>query len=293
MPRSRKLPQKAYVILKKYLDIINPIFQHSQAVDADPERKTTNLFSLVIHKAIDRRIDHAGAEKFDPARPFALGANAATRRSAAARTENAGGIEFHRRLGKRKITRSETRFHARAEELLDEIFDGAGKIAKSDIRIDGETFNLVKHKGVRGIGIISPINFARNDHAHGRLLFFYGANLHGRSVSTKQQRTRSALGQLQIKRVHIVAHWMKFRNVEGFEIVIGSFNLRAFHDGEADGEENILDFLKHLANQVIRTDRTHDARQGEIHARAGELRFFRARFHRGATLFNFRLHVRA
>ncbi len=41
---------------------------------------------------------------------------------------------------------------------------------------------------------------------------------------------------------------MKFRNVKRLEIVIGRFDFRAFDDGEADGEENILDFLEDLAD---------------------------------------------
>ena len=47
---------------------------------------------------------------------------------------------------------------------------------------------------------------------------------------------------------------MKFRNVERLEVVVGRFDLRAFDDGKADGKENVLDLLKHLAYQVVCAD---------------------------------------
>src|SRR5207253_5883051 len=53
---------------------------------------------------------------------------------AAPAAENAGDIEFDRRLGERKIAGPEARLDARAEKLLHKIFDGAGEIAETEDR---------------------------------------------------------------------------------------------------------------------------------------------------------------
>src|SRR2546429_9970540 len=64
--------------------------------------------------------------------------------------ENAGDIEFDRRLGERKIAGPEARLDARAEKLLHKIFDGAGEIAETDVGVHGQAFDLMEHEGVRG-----------------------------------------------------------------------------------------------------------------------------------------------
>ena len=73
-----------------------------------------------------------------------------------------------------------------------------------------------------------------------------------------------ALGQVQVEGVHIVAHGMKFRNVQRFEVVVRRFDFRAFDDGEANGKENVFDFLENLANQMVRANGTDDAGERKI-----------------------------
>src|SRR4029077_12020398 len=193
-------------------------------------------------------------------------------------TENAGHIEFNARLRKRKITGAEARFHAGAEKLLYEIVDGAGEIAKGDVCIDGQAFDLVKDEGMRGVGIVAAVDLAGDDDAYGRLLFFHGANLHRRRVRAKEKRRLRALRQIDVERVHVVADRVEFGNVEGFEIVIRRFDFRAFDDGEADGDEDVLNFLEDLGDQVMRADGANDAGEREVNAFAGERGFFGARF---------------
>ena len=74
---------------------------------------------------------------------------------------------------------------------------------------------------------------------------------------------------VEIESVHVVAHGMKFGNVERFEIVIRRFDFRAFDDGEADGKENVFDFLEDLANQMMRADGPDDAGERKIDAFVG------------------------
>ena len=86
---------------------------------------------------------------------------------------------------------------------------------------------------------------------------------------------------------------MEFGNVEGFEIVVGRFDFRAFDDGEADGEEDVFDLLEDLADQMVRADGADDPGEREVDAFAGEGGFVRARFDRAAARFDFRFDVGA
>ena len=137
---------------------------------------------------------------------------------------------------------------------------------------------MVKGEGMRGVRIIAAIDLSGNDDAHRRFLLLHGANLHGRSVRAEKERRRSTFRQFQIKRVHVVTHGMEFGDVQRFEIVIGRFDFGAFNDGETDGKENVFDFLKDLADQVMRTDGAEDAGEREVDAVAVRRNLFRTLF---------------
>src|SRR5208282_2519745 len=172
-----ELAQETHVVLKKHLNVVDSVFQHGEAVDADAEGKTADFFRIVIYETVDRGIDHARPKEFDPAGSFALAAGAARFCGAAAAAENAGGVELDGWFGERKIAGAEASFYAFAEELLHKIVDGAGEVAESNVCIDGQTFNLVKHERVRGIRIVSAVDLAGNNNSHGRLAFLHGVNL--------------------------------------------------------------------------------------------------------------------
>src|ERR1700737_2464154 len=109
----------------------------------------------------------------------------------------------------------------------------------------------MKNEGVRGVGIVAAIDLAGHDHSHWWLALFHGANLHGRSVRPEEQRLRSTLRKIEVEGVHVVADRMELWDVERFEIVVGRFDFRALHDGEANGEENIFDLLENLTNEMV------------------------------------------
>src|SRR5882762_4435696 len=177
--RLRKLAQEAYIVLEKDLDVIDAVLEHGQAIHAHAEGEAADLFCIVIHEAVNGGVDHARAEEFDPAGALALAAGCAGGSRAAASAKNTGHVEFHRRFRERKIAGAETRFHALAEELLHEIFDGAGEIAEGDVRVDSQSFDLVEYEGVGSVGIVATVDLAGHDDANGRLALLHGANLHG------------------------------------------------------------------------------------------------------------------
>src|SRR5438309_6953802 len=91
--QSWELPQEAHVVLEKDLNIVDAVFEHGQAVDADAEGEAADFFGIVIHEVVDGGIDHARAKEFDPGRAFALRAGSATGGRAGSAAEGAGNIE--------------------------------------------------------------------------------------------------------------------------------------------------------------------------------------------------------
>src|SRR5712664_562935 len=273
-----ELPEEAHVVLEKNLDIIDAVLQHREAIDAYAEGKAADFFRVVIHEAVDGGIDHARAEEFNPRGALAFRARSAAGGRTCSAAKWAGDVELDGRLGEREIAWPEARFHAGTKKLFYEIFDGAREIAKGNVGVHGEAFDLVKGEGMRGVRIVAAIDLAGNDDAHGRLLFFHGANLHGRSVRAQKKRRRGTFRQFQIEGVHVVANRMELRNVQRLEVVVRRFDFGAFDDGEADGEENVFDFLEDLTDQVIRADRAEDAGEREVNAVAVRRNLFRSLF---------------
>src|SRR5882672_7840655 len=287
-----ELPEEAHVVLEKDLNIVDAVLQHREAIDAYAEGKAADFFRVVIHEAVDGGIDHARAEEFNPRGALAFRARSAAGGRTCSAAKWAGDVELDGRLGEREIAWPEARFHAGTKKLFYEIFDGAREIAKRNVGVHGEAFDLVKGEGMRGVRIVAAIDLAGNDDAHGRLLLFHGANLHGRGVRAEKKRRLRAFRQVQIKGIHIVAHGMEFWNVQGFEIVVGCFDFGAFDDGEADGEKNVFNLLEDLADQVMRADRADDAGEGEVDFRRAPRRVLSfENLNSTLTLFNYLLDL--
>src|SRR5438105_9268408 len=275
---SWELPQEADVVLEKDLDIVDAVLKHGETVDADPEGKATDFFRVVVDEAVDGGIDHAGAEEFNPSRAFALRTRSPASDRAGSAAEGTGDVKLDARLREGEIAGTETRLDARAEEFFYEILDSAGEITESDVGVNGEAFDLVEGERMRGVGIVTAIDLAGYDDAHGRLLLLHGANLHGRSVGAKKERRLRVFRQVQIESVHVVADGVKLGDIQGFEIVIRRFDFGAFDDGKTDGEEDVFDFLEDLTDQVMGADGTNDAGKGEVDALASGRDFFRSFF---------------
>jgi hypothetical protein len=85
-------------------------------------------------------------------------------------------------------------------------------------------------------------------------------------VRAEKQRPGRAFGQVEIKRVHVVADGVVLGNIQRFEIVVRRFDFRAFDDGKADGKKDVFNFLHHRADQMVRANRTNHAREREVDA---------------------------
>jgi hypothetical protein len=130
---SWELAEEADIVLEEDLDVVDLVFEHGQAIDAHAEGEAADFFGVVVDEAVDGGIDHAGAEEFDPAGTFAFGARAAACACAATAAEDAGDVEFDTRFGEREVAGTEAGFYSGAEDLFDEVFDGASEIAEGDV----------------------------------------------------------------------------------------------------------------------------------------------------------------
>src|SRR5205823_3589057 len=124
-----------------------------------------------------------------------------------------------------------------------------------------------------------------------------GTNLHGGSVRAQKKRRARGLfvrrgGQVDVERVHVVADRMKLRDIQRLEIVVRRFNFRPLHNGKTNGEEDVLEFLKNLADEVMRADGMDDARERKVYALLLEGGFFGAGFDGSAALFKSFLQIR-
>ena len=65
------MAQKPEIILKEQPDIVDAIFQHGDTLHAHAKGKAGNFLRIIADELKNRRIDHAGAENFEPAAGFA------------------------------------------------------------------------------------------------------------------------------------------------------------------------------------------------------------------------------
>ena len=86
---------------------------------------------------------------------------------------------------------------------------------------------------------------------------------------------------------------MEFGDVERFEIVVRRFDFWPFDYGEADGDEDVFDFLEDLADQMMRADGKTDAGEREVEVLTGEGRLVGTGFDGLAARFDLRFDVGA
>jgi len=115
---STELSQKPEIILKKQPDIVDTVFQHGDALHAHAEGEAGNFFRIVADEFENRRIDHAGAEDFQPAGPFADMAPLTFGTRARTLTKEAMNINFSARFGEWEKTRPEPHSSLLVKNLL-------------------------------------------------------------------------------------------------------------------------------------------------------------------------------
>src|SRR5580704_4959935 len=161
----------ADVGLEESAQIRHAIFQHREAVDSDAPGET--LINAGIEAAIsqDIRMHHAAAQNLEPILALAKAHLASLARAL--------DIDFHRRLGERKITRPEPHLDVRnLEKGFAGFFENPFEMAKMRGAVDDEALDLMKHRRMSLVGI-AAIDAPRANDPDRRLLRQHRAHLHG------------------------------------------------------------------------------------------------------------------
>ena len=251
-----KLLQKTQVILEKQPQIADAVTQHGQALHTHAKRKAREIFR--IDTAIGEHIGmhHPATHDFEPAALFADPAARAPALSAL-------NIHFRRWLGERKIGRPEAHRQIGFKKGFQELIDRSSQVRKTDVAVDHQPFDLMKHRRVCEIRI-AAINPPRTHDADRRRLALHGANLHRRSMGAQN------MSGVDVERIVHRARGMVRGNIECFEVVIIVFDFRTFLDLIANPNEKILDPVERLGDGMQAADFPIAARQGHVDGFGGK-----------------------
>ena len=122
----------------------------------NPKAKPVYFSGSYPHIFKDSRVDHSRPEDFNPSAHLADPA-------ATPPAENTGNIDLGTRLGEGKITGAEPDPDLLAEKSLQKMFQRPFEFAETDPLIDGQAFDLLEHRRMRGIRVVMPVDFARAD----------------------------------------------------------------------------------------------------------------------------------
>src|SRR6185436_17965084 len=100
--------------------------------------------------------------------------------------ERTGEVDFETRFGIAEVVRTKPDLHVFAHQLPEHEFHRALEIGGGDAFVDVKTFDLLKGRVVRGVGVVAAIDAAGDDDADGRLLFLHHADLDGARVSAQK-----------------------------------------------------------------------------------------------------------
>ncbi len=156
------------------------------------------------------------------------------------------------------------------EERLAEFVQDPFEMAEMRALVDDEALDLVKLRGVGGVGI-DAIGAARADDADRRRLRQHGAHLHRRGVGA-QQFPRTVLPRIEEERVVHLPCRMAFREIQLCKIVIVGLDVWSFGDRKSHVGEDRGDLVHHLAERVdsARFGEGLAQRQGDVDGLGGK-----------------------
>src|SRR5256714_15278388 len=168
------MAEPAHVALEELPQIGHAVFQHRDAVDPHPPAKA--LINVRIDPAGSQHVwmNHAAAENLQPVLAFAE-ANLTL-------VAPALDVDLERGLGERKKRWPESHVDVLdLEERLAELVENPFEVTEMGSLVDDKALDLVKLRGVGGVGI-DAIGAAGADDADRRLLSQHGAYLHRRGL---------------------------------------------------------------------------------------------------------------
>lgn len=112
-----KLSEKSEIVLEKKPNIVDTKLQHRDALHPHAKCESGDFFRVIFDEAKNRRVDHSGAEYFQPASGFtnAAGLLGGIRSTAAA--NEALNVDLRAGLGEREKTRAKAHSGFPTEDL--------------------------------------------------------------------------------------------------------------------------------------------------------------------------------
>src|SRR5262249_13616348 len=153
-------------------NVIDSVLEHSQALDAHAEGKSTPLVRIDRHSQEHIRINHPTAEQLEPAAvPACSAAGPHAKRTLA--------IEFRAWLGEWEKIRSEARVERLTEQYPDEFVECSLQLPECYVPIDQQPFHLMKERIFACVDFFISVDAPWRDHAQGWFSLLHDANLYG------------------------------------------------------------------------------------------------------------------
>src|ERR1700727_727310 len=167
----------AQVRIEKVAQVRQAVFEHRQAIEADPPGET--LINLGIDAAIGQHVgmDHAAAQDFEPILAFAEADFVA----------RAAALDVDLERGRREWKKARAQAHANAgrfEERLAEFLQHPLEVGERRTIVDDQALDLVEHGRMRLVGI-APIGASGANDPDRRLLREHRAHLHRARVGAQ------------------------------------------------------------------------------------------------------------
>jgi len=166
--------QELEVVFKEQAQIVDPVTEHRQALHPHAEREAGVSLRVDADEAEYTRVYHAAAHDLQPAALFADPA-------ASSPADDTLDVDLGGWFGEREIGRAEADLNVLLEKQTQEFVKHALELGETDPLIDQEPLHLVKHGGMRKVGI-APVHTSGRDDAQGSAATFHYPHLHRRRV---------------------------------------------------------------------------------------------------------------
>ena len=130
-------------------------------------------------------------------------------------------------------------------------------------RLDEQSLHLVKHRVMRGVGGVRPIDPSQRDDPQRRRAVFHDADLHRARLRTQQERVGTA-SHCQIEIIERITRRMLGRDGKGLEIMPLILDLRSVDALEAQAGHDLLHTADRLRDRMDVAQPYRLARQGHV-----------------------------
>ena len=202
---------------------------------------------------------HSRAEDLNPA---AVGAGAAPLSAA----QEAVDAQLHSRLNEREVVTAKGDLAIRAEDAAGEVRQRTFQVGQTNPLIYGQPLHLNVHPLVGWVSRFVAVHLARDDNTDGRFRYLlHHAYLVGRGVGTEEHRSLAVLLVVDPQCVPHIAGRVIAGNTKRLEVVVVPFDLRAFHDLEAHGDEAVQHIPQGLCRRVKATSGKRRTGKGDVY----------------------------